>query len=56
MYNVINSVAHKKRTWNVKVIVNVRVDNTTIFVVELIPNNVVQYVRKSTRYKDQIKL
>ena len=54
--DVINSDAYKKGPWDVEVVVNARTDNTTVSIVGLIPTNVVHYVRKSQRYKDQRKL
>ena len=56
LYDVINKVARKEGTWEVEVVVNARVKNTTISVGGLVPSNVIHYVRKSTRYKDQKKL
>ena len=56
LYDVINSPTYKEEPWQVEVVVNARTDNSTVFVVGLIPTNVVHYVRKSKRYKDQRKL
>ncbi len=56
LYDVINMVAHKKGVWTVEIIVETRAENTTVSVGGLIPSNVIHYVRKSTRYKDQKKL
>ena len=53
LYDVINKVTRKEGTWEVEVEVNVRVENTSVSAGGLVPNNVIHYVRKSTRYKDQ---
>ena len=56
LYDVINKDAHKEGTWEVEVVVNARFENTSVYVGGLVPSNVIHYVRKSTRYKDQKKL
>ena len=53
LYDVINRVTHKKGVWTVEIIVETRAENTTVSVGELIPSNIIHYVRKSTWYKDQ---
>ena len=45
LYDVISSVAYKKRPWEVEVVINARTNNTTVYIVGLIPTNVVHYVR-----------
>ena len=52
LYDIINKVAHKEGTWEVEVVVNARVENTSVSVGGLVPSNVIHYVRKSTRYND----
>ena len=52
LYDVINKVARKERTWKVEVVVNAPVENTSVSVGGLVPSNVIHYVRKSTRYND----
>ena len=56
LYDVINKITRKERTWEVEVVVNARVENTSISVRGLVPSNVIHYVRKFTQYNDQNKL
>lgn len=56
LYDVINKVAHKKRTWEVEVVVNARAENTTVSVRGLVLSNVIHYVRTSIRYNNHREL